>query len=63
MVEPVFEELAKAKASPNVAFVKVDMSVGMGQQVGHLNGVRATPTFQFYLDGKKVRCKCGIGKV
>ncbi|KIM24661.1 hypothetical protein M408DRAFT_17525 [Serendipita vermifera MAFF 305830] len=54
IVEPVFEELARAKASPSVAFVKIDMSVGMGHQVGQNNGVRATPTFQFYLDGKRV---------
>lgn len=55
MVEPVFEELARSKASPSVAFVKIDMSVGMGQQVGHSHAVHATPTFQFYLNGKKVR--------
>lgn len=54
MVEPVFEDLARAKASPNVAFVKIDMSVGMGHQVGQYNGVQATPTFQFYLNSKKV---------
>ncbi|CAG7852129.1 Desumoylating isopeptidase 1 Short=DeSI-1; AltName: Full=PPPDE peptidase domain-containing protein 2; AltName: Full=Protein FAM152B [Serendipita indica DSM 11827] len=53
MVEPVFEELAHAKASPDVAFVKVDMSVGLGSQVGQAHNVRATPTFLFFLDGKK----------
>jgi hypothetical protein len=57
MVEPIFEDLAHAKASPSVAFVKIDISVGMGYQVGQYNGANATPTFQFYLNGKKVSVK------
>ncbi|KAI1793297.1 PPPDE putative peptidase domain-containing protein [Ganoderma leucocontextum] len=57
MIEPVFEELAHQKThGPNggrAAFVKVDMAVGSGGQVGAELGVRATPTFLFFLDGKK----------
>jgi len=54
VVEPVFEGLAREKASPSIAFVKVDLSIAMGHQVGRYNGVYATPTFQFFLNGKKV---------
>ena len=58
MIEPVFEELAwtKAKAEgQQVAFVKVDLGVGMGSVVAHEYGVVATPMFGFFLDGTKVR--------
>jgi hypothetical protein len=54
MIEPTFESLAKAKASPKVAFVKVDMGVGMGHQVAQVHNIHATPTFLFFLNGKKV---------
>ncbi|KAI0352609.1 DUF862-domain-containing protein [Trametes cingulata] len=58
MIEPVFEDLAHQKThgmgSGRVAFVKVDMAVGMGSQVAGEWGVRVTPTFLFFLDGKKV---------
>ncbi|KAI0300183.1 PUL domain-containing protein [Russula brevipes] len=63
MIEPVFEELARAKGSgagkaaegaQQVAFVKVDLGVGMGSMVAREYGVSATPTFGFFLDGKKV---------
>lgn len=59
MIEPVFEELAHQKTHGSgggrIAFVKVDMAVGMGSQAGAEWGVQATPTFLFFLDGKKVR--------
>lgn len=55
MVEPVFEELAHEKTNPKVAFVKIDMGAGLGFQVGGEFGVRATPTFLFFLDGQRVR--------
>ncbi|OSX56549.1 hypothetical protein POSPLADRAFT_1175262 [Postia placenta MAD-698-R-SB12] len=42
MIEPIFEDLAHAKTH------------GMGNQVGSQWGVRVTPTFMFFLDGKKV---------
>ncbi|KAL1950630.1 hypothetical protein VTO73DRAFT_5754 [Trametes versicolor] len=58
MIEPLFEDLAHQKThgsgSGRVAFVKVDLAVGMGNQVAGEWGVRATPTFLFFLDGKKV---------
>ncbi|KAI0333739.1 DUF862-domain-containing protein [Cubamyces sp. BRFM 1775] len=58
MIEPVFEDLAHQKThgagSGRVAFVKVDLSVGMGNQVASEWGVSVTPTFLFFLDGKKV---------
>ncbi|EGN98049.1 hypothetical protein SERLA73DRAFT_182913 [Serpula lacrymans var. lacrymans S7.3] len=54
MIEPVFEELANAKSKSNgVAFTKIDLSVGMGGSVASEWGVRVTPTFIFFLDGKK----------
>ena len=66
MIEPVFEDLAwsknlttssggKAQAEGQIAFVKVDLGVGMGSMVAREYGVTATPTFEFFLDGKKVR--------
>ena len=60
MIEPVFEEIARAKTQTHggggrAAFVKVDMSAGMGGQVGREWDVRVTPTFLFFLDAKKVR--------
>ena len=55
MIEPVFEELARSKGQQQVAFVKVDLGVGMGSMVAREYGVAATPTFGFFLDGKKVR--------
>lgn len=61
MIEPVFEELAKAKArsESGVAFTKIDLAVGMGGSVASEWGVRVTPTFLFFLDGKKV-CRLGL---
>jgi hypothetical protein len=56
MIAPVFEELATAKSRSGVAFTKVDLAVGMGSSVASEWGVRVTPTFLFFLDGKKV---CG----
>ena len=35
MIEPVFEELAQTRGAPQVAFVKVDLVVGMGSMVPH----------------------------
>ena len=54
MIAPVFEELAIAKSRSGVAFTKVDLAVGMGSSVASEWGVRVTPTFLFFLDGKKV---------
>lgn len=52
MVEPVFEDLSWGKKK--VAFAKVDMAVGRGGEVAQMWNVRVTPTFLFFLDGKKV---------
>lgn len=55
----MFEELAHAKTrgGGRIAFVKVDLGVGMGGAVAREYGVSATPTFEFFLDRKKV---CGL---
>jgi len=58
MIEPVFEDIAHAKsrgrAAGNVAFAKVDLAVGMGGAIARQYNVAATPTFGFFLDGKRV---------
>jgi len=56
MIEPKFEDLAMSKSRPNggVAFAKIDLSVGMGGSVAQEHGVRVTPTFIFFFEGKKV---------
>lgn len=54
MIEPIFEDLAYSKASEGVAFVKVDLGVGMSGQLANEWSVRATPTFLFFNDGLKV---------
>ena len=54
IVEPVFEDLAAEKASKGIAFVKIDLSAMFGGDVARAHGVTATPTFLFFLDGKKM---------
>ena len=61
MIEPLFEKLAynRSRAAGvggggGVAFVKVDLGVGSSSGVAQEYSVRATPTFIFFLDGKKV---------
>jgi len=55
IVEPVFERLASEKASDGVAFAKVDLSsMYGGGQIASVYGVRVTPTFLFFIDGKKM---------
>ena len=55
MIEPVFEDLARSKKNGQIAFVKVNSGVGMGSMVACEYGVTATPTFGFFLVGKKAR--------
>lgn len=55
IIEPVFEDLAHDKASPGVAFAKVDMGVGLGHQTAALYNIRVTPTFLFFVNGNLVR--------
>ena len=57
MIEPLFEELARTKGAPRVAFVKVNPAAGMSSMAAREHGVAATPIFEFFLDGK--RCVCG----
>ncbi|KAL5501594.1 hypothetical protein ACEPAH_8854 [Sanghuangporus vaninii] len=54
IVEPVFEDLAAEKASKGVAFVKIDLSAMSGGEIARVFGVTVTPTFVFFLDGKKI---------
>jgi len=55
VIEPVFEGLAAEKGMRSgVSFTKVDMGVGRGADVAREYSVRVTPTFIFFLDGKKV---------
>ncbi|KAG1749296.1 PPPDE putative peptidase domain-containing protein [Suillus lakei] len=61
MIEPVFEDLARIKSRANdVAFVKIDLSVGMSNAVGGEYGVRVTPTFLLFLDGNKTHEMKGV---
>lgn len=59
MIEPVFERLSEEKGLQEgrngAGFAKVDIDVGMGRNLAAEYSVRATPTFMFFLDGKKVR--------
>jgi desumoylating isopeptidase 1 len=59
MIEPVFERLSEEKGlyqdRDGAGFAKIDIDVGMGKNLATEWGVRATPTFMFFLDGKKVR--------
>ena len=49
LIEPVFEELARAKAKgQRVAFVKVDLGVRMGMAVAREFGVAATSMFDSF---------------
>lgn len=58
MIEPVFERLSEEKGlhedNNGAGFAKIDIGVGMGRNLATEWGIRATPTFIFFLDGKKV---------
>ena len=58
MIEPVFEDIAHAKTrgsgARKIAFAKVDLAVGMSGTIARQYNVTATPTFAFFLDGKRV---------
>ncbi|KZT23414.1 DUF862-domain-containing protein [Neolentinus lepideus HHB14362 ss-1] len=64
MIEPVFEEIAHAKTqgrnTGQVAFAKIDLGTGMSSQIAAEYGVRVTPTFVFFLDGKKIHEMKGV---
>jgi hypothetical protein len=65
MIEPVVERLAEEKGvsqdRQGVAFAKIEIKVGMGSALAGQYGIRATPTFLFFLDGEKV-CVCSCGE-
>ncbi|KAF9046669.1 PPPDE putative peptidase domain-containing protein [Panaeolus papilionaceus] len=58
MIEPVFERLSEEKGMregiDGAGFAKIDIDVGMGRNLASEWGIRATPTFMFFLDGKKL---------
>jgi thiol-disulfide isomerase/thioredoxin len=64
MIEPVFERIAEEKGLRSgkigAGFAKIDIGVGMGRNLASEWGVRATPTFMFFLDGTKVRIESRI---
>ncbi|TRM64171.1 PPPDE putative peptidase domain-containing protein [Schizophyllum amplum] len=60
MIAPVFERLAEEKgvragmSGRGAAFTSIDIRVGQGNALAAEYGIRATPTFLFFLDGKKI---------
>ncbi|KAJ7366713.1 PPPDE putative peptidase domain-containing protein [Mycena albidolilacea] len=60
MIAPVFEQLAAEKGvrvatgGRGAAFTKIDLRIGAGGTLATEWGVRATPTFMFFLDGTKI---------
>ncbi|KAJ3574479.1 hypothetical protein NP233_g1745 [Leucocoprinus birnbaumii] len=57
VIEPVFEQLAEQKGPHDgrqgVACAKIDIDVGLGQNLAAQWNIRSTPTFYFFLDGEK----------
>ncbi|KAL1745277.1 PPPDE putative peptidase domain-containing protein [Schizophyllum fasciatum] len=59
-IAPVFERLAEEKGvrvghnGRGAAFTSIDIRVGQGSALAAEYGIRATPTFLFFLDGKKI---------
>jgi len=58
MIEPIFERLSEEKGiregKSGAGFAKIDIDVGMGRNLASEWSIRATPTFMFFLDGKKL---------
>ena len=69
MIEPEFERIAGERTQAadagggGIAFAKIDLATGMAGAVGGDYGVRATPTFIFFRDGKKVRSDQSLGSI
>ena len=65
-IKPVYESIAAEHASTygvkGARFVEVELSIGEGNQIASSYGVRATPTFIFFKDGKKVDEMKGAAK-
>lgn len=59
MIEPVFERISEEKGlkadGRGAGFAKIDIGVGLGNSLASQWSVHGTPTFMFFLDGKKVR--------
>ncbi|KAL1660602.1 PPPDE putative peptidase domain-containing protein [Schizophyllum commune] len=59
-IAPEFERLAEEKgvrvghSGRGAAFTSIDIRVGQGQALAAEYGIRATPTFLFFLEGKKI---------
>jgi len=62
-MEPVFEVLAwEKKGRDKVEFFRVDVDLVLSLRPALLRqcGIIMTPTFRFFLDGKKVRMRFGL---
>jgi hypothetical protein len=66
MIKPIYEalanDLAPMYASKGVRFLEVELGMGEGRDIAGRHGVSATPTFQFFRDGKKVEELRGASK-
>lgn len=58
VIKPAYESIAASNAAlygpKGARFIEVELGVGEGQSIASQHGVSATPTFQFFKDGKKV---------
>ncbi|KAK0464417.1 PPPDE putative peptidase domain-containing protein [Desarmillaria tabescens] len=60
MIAPIYEDLARNKGvsvgnhGVGAAFIKIDMSTPMGNQLASEWSVRVMPTFMFFLNSKKI---------
>ena len=59
MIGPIFQCLSEEKGlhedRDGAGFAQTNIDVGMGRNLATEWGIRATPTFISFLDGKKVR--------
>ena len=66
VIKPVYEAIASEHAATygvkGARFVEIELGVGEGQSIAGNHGVRATPTFMFFRNGKKVDEMKGASK-
>lgn len=66
MIKPAYEAIAEERHATygpkGTRFVEVEINVGEGQNIASQLSVRATPTFMFFKDGKKVNEVQGADK-
>lgn len=66
MIKPAYESIAEAQypefGPRGARFVEIELDRGDGQNLASRYGVRATPTFMFFKDGKKVDEMAGADK-